>query len=466
MGGERAAEVRGVGERDELAGAEQAPGGVLPPGQGLDADQVAGVDGDLRLVVQHELVGVQGAPEVGEQGQPGHRVAVLLGGVVRVGQPQVRRDVHGSLGLAHQVGHIIAGGGRRDADADVQFQADAVEHERPGHLGQHPFGCHGGLVEVAVGQQDAELVAAEPGHQVAAPQRRHQPLPDADQQLVAVAVPERIVDPPEVVDVQQQHDRPPAAPGRRPQRPPAGVGERRSVGQPGQPVPHRLGLDRPPVGVVDQREQADQQDAGRARDRCQGLAQVHLASQLLPLDLAGLLPPGRQRGQLPGLLVQHRLDHRAEHGCGLRHVTGARDPDHGALTGQVMLLGADQGVHGALVRTAEAGAQRAQQRQQRGIRRALPDPGGGIQHIVDQLPVVPLGQGARLVDAGGERRGRRRVPDDRPLAQRADRGQHRERQQHGSQAGGRQAAGGPGGEPAGPCRGSRQPAAGWGCHAW
>ena len=84
----------------------------------------------------------------------------------------------------------------------------------------------------AVREQDGELVAAEPGGDLVLAEAG-EPLADALQQLVAELVAERVVHLLEVVDVEQQHDRPHVAGGER--RVDLGA-EERPVRQPGQLV--------------------------------------------------------------------------------------------------------------------------------------------------------------------------------------------------------------------------------------
>ena len=66
---------------------------------------------------------------------------------------------------------------------------------------------------LAVRDEDAELVAAEPDSQVGRPQALGQALADGAQQLVAGGVAERVVDGLEVVQVHEQDGRPHAAAG-------------------------------------------------------------------------------------------------------------------------------------------------------------------------------------------------------------------------------------------------------------
>ena len=88
--------------------------------------------------------------------------------------------------------------------------------QRP-QVGDDALGERGGLLE-PVGDQDGELVAAEPADQVAVPDRGAQPRGDLDQQVVARLVAGDVVDRLEAVEVEQQQA------GRRAARPPRGRG--------------------------------------------------------------------------------------------------------------------------------------------------------------------------------------------------------------------------------------------------
>ena len=99
-----------------------------------------------------------------------------------------------------------------------------------------PLGQRLGLVEAGVGQQDGELVAAEPGQHVARPQRGAQPRADLAEQVVAGVVAEAVVDLLEPVEVeQQQRGRAPGGRRGRATRS-AALEQGAAVGQPGQLV--------------------------------------------------------------------------------------------------------------------------------------------------------------------------------------------------------------------------------------
>ena len=108
-----------------------------------------------------------------------------------------------------------------------------------------------------VGQQDAELVAAEPRDHVLLSEGRAQALGHLLQQAVAGVVAERVVDLLEVIEVDQHHGRRAADVDD-----PLGLmAEERSVRQPGERVVHRLVLrrDRLPPAVVDGQQGQEQQ---------------------------------------------------------------------------------------------------------------------------------------------------------------------------------------------------------------
>ena len=88
-------------------------------------------------------------------------------------------------------------------------------------------------------EEQGELVAAEPGHSVAGPQDRAQPVRGFDQEPVAGVVPEAVVDGLEMVEVTEHQ-------GQRAATPKASLGEQHpvrqqgAVGQPGEGVVHGL----------------------------------------------------------------------------------------------------------------------------------------------------------------------------------------------------------------------------------
>ncbi len=148
--------------------------------------------------------------------------------------------------------------GQRDLDV---ADADALSQAEPGPLGQLA-----GVVGLAHSTgHDHELVAADPGHEVAGAAVGPQPVADRVQQLVAHPVAEAVVQDPEPVEVEEhQGDRLVV---------PAGqqlldvVLHVRSVGQPGQQVVGGLvGQARLGPGVLAQRPEHPPRGGGGAGD--------------------------------------------------------------------------------------------------------------------------------------------------------------------------------------------------------
>jgi hypothetical protein len=77
------------------------------------------------------------------------------------------------------------------------------------------LGDAGGALVVAAVEQHGELVAAQPGRQVAGAQAGAQATRERDQQLVADLVAEAVVNALEVVEVEEQHDGAAVGPGDR-----------------------------------------------------------------------------------------------------------------------------------------------------------------------------------------------------------------------------------------------------------
>ena len=197
-----------LGNHDELARQEQAALRVLPADQCLESGDVAVVDGDDRLVKDHELVARQRPPEIVFETERGHHLTVHL--VVEDREavsPHGFGSVHGGIGIAQEVfGTAVFGIPERDADADGGKDLDAVEVERNPKLFLDPFGGDGRAANVLdVLDQDDELVAAEPRDRVARPARLFDSLGDGAQQLVAGDVAEAVVDVLESVEVEEEH---------------------------------------------------------------------------------------------------------------------------------------------------------------------------------------------------------------------------------------------------------------------
>ena len=191
-----------LGQRDELAGAEEAARRVLPAHQRLEAGDAAEVEVDDRLVVQDQLVVLDRALELLAAVEPGDGVDVHVVGEDReaVGAGGLG-GVHREVGVAQQV---VAGVGGGDADAGAQVQALALEH-------------HGGGedVEQAVDQRvdvgDVRGRGSRTRRRRGGRRCRRRAARGAGarrdlQQAVAGGVAERVVDALEVVEVEEGDD--------------------------------------------------------------------------------------------------------------------------------------------------------------------------------------------------------------------------------------------------------------------
>ena len=188
-----------------MARAEQAALRMLPAHQRLDAPHGAGSDVGLRLVVQHQLAGLQRAVQLADERQPLAAVPVALGQVDLVAGAHPLRLVHrdvGALEQAERGARVV--GEDRDADAGVDVDPDAADLERLLQRRAQPQTGRARRRLVARAQDDRELVAAEPGERVLRTQQRAQTRADLAQHLVARVVAERVVELLEAVEVDEQ----------------------------------------------------------------------------------------------------------------------------------------------------------------------------------------------------------------------------------------------------------------------
>ena len=152
-------------QRDEVVGRDVAALGVLPAQQRLGADDLAGRQVDLRLVVDRQLVGAQRVAQVAQQLQPLGRAALITGPVQQ--RPEMRRlrRVHGRVGTLHELGDVCRHGraaarcrcSTRRADAGRRWRRLRRRSSEPD---RQPFGVQ---LAADVRGKYGELVAAEAG---------------------------------------------------------------------------------------------------------------------------------------------------------------------------------------------------------------------------------------------------------------------------------------------------------------
>jgi hypothetical protein len=421
---------------------------VLPADQRLHALDVAGLQVGLGLVVEEQLVALQGLPQAAEERQAPGAVLVDRGVVDHEAGVGLLGRVHGHVRVLEQLGRVVAVVGvDGDADTGVQAEHDRVEGQRLLQGGPQFLGDRRGSLRGRAGDQHGELVAARAGHGVDVPQRLLEPRPHLTEELVSVMVAEGVVDVLEPVQVQQQQD------GRL-QRPVGGaerlaepVGEQRAVGQAGERVVQRLvvaggGLVNQPPLVADQHEQEAGQGGDAHGPGHQGRRDQGVLSLPQPGQAGGGLGllAGGQRRSLLGHVQIGRMDPLQVDLVGGPHVLGVdrvqrlpQQPRAGDVAG-LQLAGL-----GGVVRLAVLGQLGERDLQGlAGVVQGRPELGVGrrqvrvadgmllVDLVADLDPGVTLGADALDLPDGPVDRRRR---PDRPS---------RQREQHRGQAGTRE----------------------------
>ena len=179
---------------------------MLPAHQRLDAENLARLQVDFRLVDDAQLVARDRVPEIAHQREALGAVAIELGRIDDAAGAIFLGDVHRDVGALHE--HFGFGamlGRNRDADAAVHVEVQPFDGERLLHgrnqLARGELGA--GLSDA--GQHDRELVAAEARDGIRFAQLELQPVPDFAQHGIAHQMPHRVVDLLEPVEVHDQH---------------------------------------------------------------------------------------------------------------------------------------------------------------------------------------------------------------------------------------------------------------------
>lgn len=198
------------GDADELIRTDHALLRMIPAQQGFQSLQAAAAQAQLRLVEHFQLVLVQRAAKVvfHEQlvvGLGMQRLGEDLDLVLAVGFRLVQR-LPGMLHQGFRIASVQRGAGQaqRGTDADQLL----VDEQRPVEGMQNLISQAKGVVDLLAVQQDGELVAGEACQHRAARQAVAQPAGEIRQQLVARLMAEAVVDPLEVIDVDQEQAEP------------------------------------------------------------------------------------------------------------------------------------------------------------------------------------------------------------------------------------------------------------------
>ncbi len=211
-------------QRDEGVGRHQTIARVVPPQQRLDPDHPIVGKLDDRLVMQHELAVIERPPQLlgdrvspggvsGQRRLPRHGLARAA----RFGLAQCQVEV-----AQHVVLVALRRAGDDKADARRHPDAQIIDRDRTLHHVEEPVGqdCHIGEFGRRRTQHDAELVGAQPGHEIPGARlasgkllarslrarSEQQSLSGDPQHLIADADTVQIVDGAEAIEVDQQDD--------------------------------------------------------------------------------------------------------------------------------------------------------------------------------------------------------------------------------------------------------------------
>ena len=180
---------------------------MIPANQRLGTEQAAAGNLDLRLIMQHELAGIQRPTQSREQRHLCHRLVVHLIVEETIGvTPRFLGAVHRHVGFLEQRA-IVSTVLRIDRHANrhrrVQFLLGNLERLIQPH---HQFACKGrdGIGFGDIRQQQQKLIPALAAHRIGGAHALFKPLRHLDQQLIADVMPQHIVDRLETVEIDQQ----------------------------------------------------------------------------------------------------------------------------------------------------------------------------------------------------------------------------------------------------------------------
>jgi hypothetical protein len=231
--------------------------GMVPPAERLGADDAAGVEVQLRLVMQHEFAAGDAGVQLGEDRELLGAADVAAGEITAYKVVRALGLIHRDVGAAQQPFEGLGvTGGARDADGAFGGQPQTVdEHRLAEPLGEVGSGTLHRIRVADVGQEHREFIPAEPDEQICLAGGEREALGDHAQQLVACGVTEGVVDLFEVVEVDQDEADVPAVDPGAIECFLTALEEQGAVGQAGEGVvpglvPLRVGRLAESIGVV------------------------------------------------------------------------------------------------------------------------------------------------------------------------------------------------------------------------
>ena len=180
---------------------------MVPPQEGLGADQLARAKIEQRMVDEKHLLAFEGVSQTELDVRTLHRMLVYLRRKETEGVSTRRfRLVHRRIGIAQERMRAVAIGRKhRNANADRGRNLPPLQRKRPAKRGEDLVGNHLRLRSLAqIGQHDDKLVAAETTHRVAGANARGEAVGRFDQKRVAGRMTEGIVDRLEIVEIDER----------------------------------------------------------------------------------------------------------------------------------------------------------------------------------------------------------------------------------------------------------------------
>ncbi len=233
------------GNRDEVGRRHHAEFGMLPAQQRFGADDAAILEADLGLVVQFQLIALERTAQRIFQLQRMHGAGLHFGSEKAVTvAPALFGAVHRGVGPLRQRVEIVAVAGiHRNPDRGRDGQLILLDVVRLLRRFEQFFRDMGGAAGIGIGQHQDEFIAAQTRYRVLFAHHQVQASGQRDQQFVADAVAQRVVDVLEVIEIEENQRQRLMAALRAAERVADAVLEQAAVRQPGERIEMREPLD-------------------------------------------------------------------------------------------------------------------------------------------------------------------------------------------------------------------------------
>ena len=195
------------GHRDKIRRRDQAESWMLPSQECFKPRNLAGLQRDDGLILQHQLVALNGVAQIAlnlrlplqayARSTIKNLIAILA---------QLLCSVHCHVRVTQQFISIhIFVGAQRDADTCCNRQVSPRQVERFFELFHQPLHGRKGVVHVVeVIKQDRKFVATQTRNRVTGANRRAKPLTEFDEQLIANQVAQNVINALESVEIEEK----------------------------------------------------------------------------------------------------------------------------------------------------------------------------------------------------------------------------------------------------------------------